>query len=120
MTKGRIFASLALGLVVATGGAFAGRNGAETGAFCTQTANLLLEGCKASVADDGAVGRAVCLNITDLKARNACLDDLGGSQDEATQLCLGQHDTRLAACGVLGEGRYDPDLSPARFDNPSR
>jgi hypothetical protein len=47
------------------------------------------------------------------------LGDLAVAQDEASQLCLGQHDTRLAACGVLGEGRYDPEIEPNLFDNPS-
>ena len=118
MNKGRILALLALGLVIVLCGAFTGRSDAQTGAFCTQTADTLFDACKAGVMDDGGVGKAVCINITDPKAQSACLDDLAASQDEASQLCLGEHDTRLAACGVLGEGRYDPDFRPARFDNP--
>lgn len=94
------------------------RSRAQTGGYCTQTADLLLDGCRASVTDDGAVGRAVCLNIGDANARVNCLADLDQSQNEANQLCDGQYDTRLAACRVLGEGRYDPDVSPSRFDNP--
>jgi hypothetical protein len=70
------------------------------------------------VADDGGVGEAICINIADTKARNDCLDDLADAQDEASQLCKDQHDTRLAACGVLGEDRYDPNFSSSRFDNP--
>ena len=118
MTKKRLLARLAFGFVVVMCGAFAGTSGAQTGDYCTQTADTLLDACKASVMDDGAVGKAVCINITDTKARNTCLDDLANSQDEANTLCEGQHDTRLAACGVLGEGRYDPDFRPARFDDP--
>jgi hypothetical protein len=68
--------------------------------------------------DDGAVGKAVCINITNTNSRNDCLDDLADSQDEASRLCLDQHETRLDACGVLGESRYDPDFKPARFDDP--
>jgi hypothetical protein len=120
MIKGRSLARLALGFVVATCGAFTGSSGAQTGGYCTQTADTLLEACHASVMDDGAVGNAVCTNITDSKAQKTCLDDLAASQDEANQLCEGQHDTRLAACGVLGEDRYDPDFRPARIDNPMR
>ncbi|HEV8375226.1 MAG TPA: hypothetical protein VGR38_03200 [Candidatus Polarisedimenticolia bacterium] len=118
MTKRRTLARLVFGFVVVMCCAFTGRSGAQTGGYCTQTADTLLDACKASVMDDGAVGKAICINITDAKVQNACLDDLAGSQDEAIQLCLGQHDTRLAACRVLGEGRYDPDFKPARFDNP--
>jgi hypothetical protein len=111
---------LTLGFVVVMCGAFMGRSGAQTGACCTLTADTLLDACRASVMDDGAVGKAVCINITDAKARRACLGDLADSQDEADRLCEDQHDTRLAACAVLGEDRYDPDFRPARFDNPRR
>ena len=97
---------------------FAAGNNAQAQGFCTQTANALREACRASVVDDGAVGRAVCINITNTVSRARCLDDLSGAQDEATALCDDQHDTRLAACDVLGEARYDPDFRPGRFDNP--
>jgi hypothetical protein len=120
MTKGRILARLAFGFGVVMCCAFTGRGGAQNVGYCTQTADTLLEACKASVVDDGAVGKAVCINITEPKAQTTCFDDLAESQDEASRLCEGQHDTRLAACGVLGEGRYDPDFRPARFDNPKR
>lgn len=120
MIKRRIPGKLALGLVFVLSSALAGRIGAQTGGYCTQTADTLFDACKASVTDDGLVGTAICNNISDTKGRTDCLDDLADSQAEATQLCEGQHDTRLAACGVLGEGRYDPDFSPARFDNPRR
>jgi hypothetical protein len=120
MTKRRVLARLVLGFVVGLWGTVTGDSSAQTGGYCTQTADLLLDACKSSVMDDGAVGKAICLNITDQRGQNVCLSDLAGSQDEATQLCLGQHDTRLAACGVLGEGQYDPDFRPARFDNPKR
>src|SRR5437867_5459587 len=120
MIRGRIPERLVLAFVVVICVAFLGKSGAQTGGYCTQTADLLLDACKAGVMDDGAVGKAVCLNVADTKARNTCLSDLDTAQNEATQLCEGQHDTRLAACGVLGENRYDPDIRPARFDNPKR
>jgi hypothetical protein len=120
MTTGRNPARLAVGCVVVTCAALTGRIGGQAGGFCTQTADTLLDACRASVRDDGAVGKAVCINITDQGARDACLDDLADSQFESDQLCLDQHDTHLTACGVLGEARYDPDFRPARFDNPMR
>jgi len=118
MTMRRVLAPLALVFVLAMCGAFTGGIGAQTGGYCTQTADTLFDACKASVVDDGAVGKAICLNIINSNAQKTCLDDLADSQDEASLLCIGQHDTRLAACGVLGEGQYDPDFKPARFDNP--
>ena len=120
MSKRLIRGGLAFGSVVVLCGALAGVEGAQAAGYCTQTADTLLDACKASVTDDGLVGTAICINIEDTKAHTDCLDDLADSQAEASQLCDDQHDTRLAACGVLGEDRYDPDFSPARFDNPKR
>jgi hypothetical protein len=107
-----------LGFAVLFCATLTGRSGAQTGGYCTQTANTLLDACRASVRDDSAVGKAICINIGNTGARNRCLDDLDDSLDEAEQLCLDQHATRLAACGVLGENRYDPDFRPSRFDDP--
>jgi hypothetical protein len=118
MIKGRIVSRLMLGCAVFLGAALTGRSGAQAAGYCTQTADTLFDACKASVVDDGAVGKAICINIINSNAQKTCLDDLADSQDEASLLCIGQHDTRLAACGVLGEGQYDPDFKPARFDNP--
>ncbi len=120
MARGRILARLVLRSAFVMYGTLMGWSGAHADAYCTLTADTLLDACKASVMDDGAVGDAICINITDQKAHNSCLDDLEDSQAEADQLCVGQHETRLAACEVLGEGRYDPDFRPARFDNPKR
>jgi hypothetical protein len=119
MSNALIPARLALGLAVIMCGAFTAPS-AQTGGYCTQTADTLLDACKASVLDDTGVGKAVCINLADTNARQSCLDDLDDSRAEAAQLCEDQHDTRLAACGVLGEDRYDPDFRPARFDNPKR
>src|SRR5262245_1319114 len=118
MPSVRNLARLLPGFVAVLSGAIAISTQAQGAGFCTQTADLLLDACKASAADDGAVGRAICVNITGPSAQTACLTELDDSQVEALQLCHDQHDTRLAACGVLGEDRYDPDFSSGRFDNP--
>jgi hypothetical protein len=115
-----VFARWTAGFVVVTCAALIGSSGGQAGGFCTQTADILLDACRASVSDDAAVGKAVCINIASENNRNSCLDDLADSRFEADQLCDDQHDTRLTACGVLGEARYDPDFRPARFDNPLR
>jgi hypothetical protein len=108
-----------VGLILVCG-ALGGTSAAVAVGFCTQTADTLLEACRSSVRDDGSVTSAVCLNISDRSERDACFDDLAGAREEGNQLCDDQHATRLAACGLLGEDRYDPDLDPARFDNPKR
>src|SRR5262245_5845146 len=99
-------------------GSFAAMASGDDTDYCTLKADRLLNACRAGVEDDANVGRAVCGNIGNTKNRNACFADVDSSRDEADTLCTDQHDTRLAACGVVGEGRYDPDFSPARFDNP--
>jgi len=118
MANNRLIPRLLSGFVVVMCGMFTGESAAQSVGYCTQTADAMLEACSASVMDDGAVGKAVCLNIANTTGRNKCLADLGGSQDEANTLCENQHETRLAACGVLGEHRYDPNFNPARFDDP--
>src|SRR2546430_10275600 len=51
-----------------------------------------------------------CINLTDLKARNTCLDDLAISQDEASRLCEGQHDTRLASSWEIRSEEHTSEL----------
>jgi len=104
--------------IAAVSTASAGGRGAAAAGYCTQTADALFDACNASVADDAAVEKAVCINITNTSAQNRCVDDLEEAQSEAAQLCRDQHDTRLAACRLFGENRYDPDLRPSRFDDP--
>jgi hypothetical protein len=107
--------SVALGLGTADTSA-GERRGADN--FCTQTARTLFAACKKGVKDDALVKGAVCTNVSDATQRAACVDQARADRAEATQLCADQHATRLDACELLGEGRYDPDVSPARFDNP--
>jgi hypothetical protein len=112
-----IFLRLTAGFVITVGWICATQTAYAAG-FCTQTAEDMLQACNASVEDDGLVGKAICTNITNNGARNACLKDLSASQTEASTLCGGQHDARLAACTLLGESRYDPDIRPVLFDDP--
>src|SRR5262245_6326903 len=103
MYQQSIFARLAVSFVVATSCTCLAQS-ADAAGFCTQTADTLLAACTASVEDDEDVGKAICNNITNTGARNTCLKDLARAESEASTLCEDQHDTRLAACGVLGEG----------------
>ena len=65
MTKRRVLSRLMLAFVIVICGAFTRRSGAQTGGYCTQTADLLLDACKASVMNDDAVGKVISLNIAD-------------------------------------------------------
>jgi hypothetical protein len=86
--------------------------------FCSETARTLFAACKAGVADDTLVKKAVCINISDAARKGECRDQAKADREEATQLCRDQRDTRLATCTLLGEGRYDPEIDPGSFDDP--
>jgi hypothetical protein len=112
--RGRLTLGSAVAMVLVLAGSSEGRRGG----FCSQTARLLFDACKAESKDDGLVGKAICINIADAAAREACLDELKTAREEGRALCRKQRDGRLETCGSLGEGRYDPEFSPARFDDP--
>jgi len=85
---------------------------------CSQTARTLFDACKASVVDDSLVNKAICINISSPDERRSCFDESRAARAESKQLCKDQRDWRRDTCTSLGEGRYDPDFSPALFDDP--
>jgi uncharacterized low-complexity protein len=76
MTKAHFRWILALAVVLC--GAFVGQCTARAAGYCTQTADLLLDACKASVMDDGSVGKAMCINIEDAKENQSLFGRPGG------------------------------------------
>jgi hypothetical protein len=86
--------------------------------FCTETAFALHEACYADFTAGRAVRKGVCLNISDSEARHECWVERDQQRDEDKELCDDQKLTRLAACRLLGEGRYDPAFEPELFDDP--
>jgi len=95
-----------------------GTSDARRDRFCTRTAQTLFDACRASVKDDTLVKQAVCINTSDPVARDQCTAEAKDARDESSQLCRDQRDWRLAACDILGQGRYDPDVIPTMFDDP--
>jgi len=118
MRRAAIVLSTAGFVVFVLAAAAPGASAATSGDFCSQTARLLFSACGAQVTDDSFVKEAVCTNIEDAAERGTCLQELADERAAGNQLCQGQLDTRLGACLSLGEGRYDPDIDPAMFDNP--
>jgi hypothetical protein len=84
--------------------------------YCSRTAALLAGACRYSVLDDLLIAKAKCLNISDASERGACLREARGARAEAGRTCKAQYEGRIAACALLGEGRYDPPFEPTRFD----
>jgi len=84
--------------------------------FCSMTARTLFSACGNQVQDDWLVASARCINVSEDQERAECRADATQERRDGDQLCRDQLDWRLAACGVIGEGRYDPDLEPQLFD----
>ena len=57
----------------------------------------------------------MCINVADRKDRKSCFADARSALQEGRQLCRAQSTARRDLCGALGEGRYEPDFDPARF-----
>jgi len=119
--------AVALGFMLGPGGALGGdengaarRSGGGGGGrlACRATATALFAGCKADVADESFVKKAICLNISDAGARETCFAELDSARQEGNDFCREQRVGRLDACKSLGDGRYDPDFSPTLFDDP--
>jgi hypothetical protein len=89
---------------------------ASGGKYCSDTANALNRACGFDLQDDYWVEVAICTNETDSSDRKECLADAATARSEAEDLCTEQLQGRLDACGLLGQGRYDPPFEPRFFD----
>lgn len=85
--------------------------------FCSETAHSLYAACNAEVTADRFVRRAKCYNIRDEAERDGCWEERNEEFEDGKDLCKAQKASRIAACKVLGEDRYDPDFDPASFDS---
>src|SRR4030095_5706080 len=107
-----------IGVVIAAAFAITTSSQSQPNRYCSQTAQTLFSACTAQVTADGLVKKAACGNISDALQRETCLDEMRDARDEGKEECKDQRDWRLEACEILGEDRYDPDLSPSLFDDP--
>src|SRR5262249_4627544 len=90
---------------------------AQDNAFCTGTAQALLNACRATAHSDLLLAQAKCLNISDPQARADCGQQAQADSQAALQLCDEESTVRQDACQRLGQGRYDPAINPANFTN---
>ena len=115
--SGRLLAlAVAICLAVWAGPAQAKKKGKQTGA-CSATALAQRLACDAEAKDDGFHAQAICLNVGDEDEREECFEDAEEVSQEARERCRDQYDARRDLCGILGEGRYDPDFDPDDFDD---
>ena len=86
--------------------------------FCSATAELQETACLLEARDDNTVAKAICLNISNASERAACNADATAALRETNLECDEVDDEREALCGLIGEGRYEPDFDPAHYDDP--
>jgi hypothetical protein len=84
--------------------------------YCSDTATAAFRACMGDVQDEywTAIGR--CTNVSNDAERAQCVADARTTRREGGHDCHDQQDARRAVCASLGEGRYDPDFTPANFD----
>lgn len=85
---------------------------------CSSTTSLAFDACLASVRDEFSLATAICLNIGDADEREKCQKDADQSRRDGNAECRDQKRARHDVCGLLGEGRYDPDFDPENFTDP--
>jgi hypothetical protein len=87
-----------------------------SGAFCSDTAQSLNRACGYDVLDNYWVAIANCTNESEAADRVQCFKNAVSTRSEESSLCHAQLRGRIAACGKLGENRYDPEFEPRMFD----
>jgi hypothetical protein len=83
--------------------------------FCSETAELAFNACRAEVQDDFLIATAICTNISDPDARTECKSEARAEKQDTKELCEDQLDAREEVCDLIGEERFDPDFDPANF-----
>ncbi len=98
-----------------------GHAAAEPMGACQLTANAVLRSCRRAAQSDYWLALAKCDNLASPAAQD-CRKQASADLKDARQSCREQSAVRQAACGRLGEGRYDPVINPSNFvaqiDNP--
>ncbi len=88
--------------------------------FCTQTANAAFKACQHEVKDDFWISMGNCNNLSDPNVRAGCEALAVAVLGEDLQLCREQLEARLEVCDLLGEARYDPQIAPSNFVDPTQ
>jgi hypothetical protein len=88
--------------------------------FCTQTAKAAFKACQHEVKDDFWISMGNCNNLSDPNIRAGCEALAVAVLGEDLQLCREQWEARLEVCKLLGEARYDPQIDPSNFVDPTQ
>ncbi|MGH8488445.1 MAG: hypothetical protein ACREXS_06160 [Gammaproteobacteria bacterium] len=94
------------------GGALAADAGPN---ICGKTTGQLLKACRLEASDDYRVGVAICFNLSDGQASEACKIAAREARSEALAECRDVREARAEVCADFGPGPYDPVIAPANF-----
>jgi hypothetical protein len=86
---------------------------------CSKTAEFAYSACRHEVKDDYWIALGNCRNFSDAEERADCREDAESEFKEAKELCADQRKARLKLCRKLGPKRYDPELDPNDFVDPT-
>ncbi len=90
--------------------------------ICKQTAVLQRRAAESDLKEELKVRLAICKNLTDPVAMEACEADAKSDFKEGKEEIKEQYAARLELCGLLGPEAYDPVIDPSQFtsvvDNP--
>ena len=80
---------------------------------CSSSAVALRRACTVDVVDDRFQGRAVCADIADETARDACLAEVDSEAGEEGEECGDVFDARLELCADLSDAAHEPAFGAA-------
>ena len=83
--------------------------------ICGKTSWQLFKACQLEARDDATVESAVCLNISNRPASEACMQAARTARTEAFMQCGEVKQARNEVCTKLGTSAYDPVIDPANF-----
>jgi len=85
---------------------------------CERSANKMARSCRNEIKEEYFATTAMCINLGDAEAREACIDEARIARSEDKELCGEQREARNNVCELLMENRYDPEafLTPGDFE----
>ena len=87
---------------------------ASSPSICHATASAERQAARRDAQAEYWIAVAKCLNAPD---SSECEDAAKDARDEAFELANEQYQARLDACGMLGQGAYDPQIDPHDFSS---
>jgi len=92
----------------------------EGGTFCSSTAKAVFKACRHDVRDNFWIAVGNCENLSTEADRKTCLAAARQARREDFGSCGEQRTARFAACELLGEAPYDPEIDPQQFIDPTQ